>query len=85
MRTPRKPRSRGGQNGQRKPDGARGGNRSGANGGGPSNGMSSAQRIERYLALAREAEAAGDVVQSQYYYQYAEHYVRKENARSAPG
>ena len=85
MRTPRKPRSRGGQNGQRNPDGARTGSRPGANGGGHSTGMSSAQRIERYLALAREAEAAGDVVQSQYYYQHAEHYVRKENAKSVPG
>ena len=33
--------------------------------------------VEHYLALAREAEAAGDVVGSQNYYQYAEHYFRK--------
>lgn len=40
------------------------------------------QSVERYLGLAREAEAAGDVVQSEYYYQYAEHYLRK--TRMAP-
>ena len=33
--------------------------------------------VEHYLALAREAEAAGDVVGSQNYYQHAEHYFRK--------
>ena len=45
-------------------------------------GATPAQRVERYLSLAREAEAVGDVVQSQYYYQYAEHYLRKENAKA---
>ncbi|MDH3239538.1 MAG: DUF4167 domain-containing protein [Alphaproteobacteria bacterium] len=35
------------------------------------------QSVERYLSLAREAEAAGDAVLSQYYYQHAEHYLRK--------
>ena len=33
--------------------------------------------MKHYLALAREAEAAGDVVASQNYYQHAEHFFRQ--------
>jgi hypothetical protein len=49
----------------------------GKNGGRTQNGAMPVQSVERYLALARDAEAAGDAVQSHYYYQHAEHYVRK--------
>ena len=31
---------------------------------------------ERYIALARDAASAGDEVESQNYYQHAEHYLR---------
>jgi Domain of unknown function (DUF4167) len=42
------------------------------------------QRYERYVALAKAAEQAGDPVQSEYYYQHAEHYLRtmKEHGRA---
>ena len=33
--------------------------------------------LKRYLALAHAAEAEGDVVASQNYYQHAEHYFRQ--------
>ena len=51
-------------------------------GGHAQNGATPAQSVERYLGLARAAEAAGDFVQSQYYYQHAEHYFRRENAKA---
>ena len=41
------------------------------------------QVLERYLALARDATAAGDRVAAESYYQYADHYHRVAN--SEPG
>ena len=84
MKTTRKPRSMGGGNGRQPPKDGRHQNRGVTNGGRPQKGASPAQSVERYLPLAREAEAAGDIVQSQYYYQHAEHYLRKENAKAGP-
>ena len=40
---------------------------------GPSNAR---QHYERYLARAREAQVAGDVVEMENCYQHAEHYLR---------
>ena len=34
------------------------------------------RNYERYLALARQAATDGDAVQSEYWYQHAEHYFR---------
>jgi hypothetical protein len=34
------------------------------------------QQYERYLARAREAQVAGDVVEMENCYQHAEHYLR---------
>lgn len=34
------------------------------------------QNYERYIALAKDAEQAGDPVLSENYYQHAEHYLR---------
>jgi len=41
--------------------------------GGPVNAK---QQYERYLALAREARLAGDIVEMENCYQHAEHYFR---------
>lgn len=41
------------------------------------------EQVERYLALAADAAAAGDIVNSEYYYQHAEHYLRLMNAERA--
>jgi Domain of unknown function (DUF4167) len=41
-----------------------------------SNAPNSAQRIERYLALAREATVNGDTIEIDNCYQHAEHYFR---------
>lgn len=38
------------------------------------------QVFERYIALAREAAAAGDRIAAENYYQHAEHYFRIMNA-----
>jgi hypothetical protein len=38
------------------------------------------QVFERYVALAREAAAAGDRIAAENYYQHAEHYFRIMNA-----
>ena len=38
------------------------------------------QVLEKYLALARDATAAGDRVAAENYYQHAEHYYRSINA-----
>jgi hypothetical protein len=38
------------------------------------------QVFERYLALAREAQASGDPVAAENFYQHAEHYYRVMNA-----
>ena len=40
------------------------------------------QVFERYLALAREAQAGGDRVSAENLYQHAEHYFRIMNAQS---
>ncbi len=43
----------------------------------PQNGAGSArQHYERYLARAREAQVAGDVIETENFYQHAEHYFR---------
>lgn len=34
------------------------------------------RNYERYMALAKDAEQAGDPIQSENYYQHAEHYLR---------
>jgi hypothetical protein len=39
------------------------------------------QVFERYLALAREAQSAGDRIASENFYQHAEHYFRVMNAQ----
>ena len=38
------------------------------------------QVVEKYLALARDASSAGDRINAESYYQYAEHYYRVMNA-----
>jgi hypothetical protein len=38
------------------------------------------QVVERYIALAREAAAAGDRIAAENFYQHAEHYFRINNA-----
>jgi hypothetical protein len=38
------------------------------------------QLLEKYLALAREAQAAGDRIAAENYSQHAEHYFRVSNA-----
>ena len=40
------------------------------------NGVNARQQYERYLARAREAQVAGDTVEMENCYQYAEHYFR---------
>ena len=40
---------------------------------------------ERYLALGREAQLAGDEVEMERCYQFAEHYFRVMRAANAPG
>ena len=43
-----------------------------------------AQRnYQRYLALAREAATEGDAVQTEHWYQHAEHYFRMMKERTA--
>src|SRR5712671_3995353 len=39
------------------------------------------QVFERYVALAREAQASGDRVAAENFYQHAEHYFRMMNAQ----
>ena len=41
------------------------------------------QIVEKYLALARDASSAGDRINSESYYQFAEHYYRIMNANAA--
>ena len=43
------------------------------------------QNYERYLALGREAELAGDEVEMERCYQFAEHYFRVMRAANVPG
>jgi hypothetical protein len=40
------------------------------------------RNYERYVALAREAAAAGDAVQTEHWYQHAEHYFRMMKERT---
>jgi hypothetical protein len=43
-----------------------------------------AQLLEKYKSLARDAQLAGDRVQTEYYLQYADHYFRVlEDSRSS--
>jgi len=43
----------------------------------PQNGAGNArQHYERYLARAREAQLGGDVIETENFYQHAEHYFR---------
>ncbi len=60
-------------------------NRSGETRGRAGRGNSPAKSVEQYLALARTAEAAGDAVGSQNYYQHAEHYIRQINGKTKFG
>ncbi|HEX7931181.1 MAG TPA: DUF4167 domain-containing protein [Sphingomicrobium sp.] len=63
-------RGRGGQRGQSlggQPGGNRQDNRQRGN---------AAQLLEKYKSMARDAQLAGDRVQSEYYLQFAEHYFR---------
>jgi hypothetical protein len=40
------------------------------------------RHYERYLALAREAASEGDTVQTEHWYQHAEHYFRMMKDRT---
>jgi hypothetical protein len=52
----------------------------------PANGGGNArQSYERYLAVGREAQLAGDEVEMERCYQFAEHYFRVMRAANAPG
>ena len=51
-----------------------------ANGGG-----NARQNYDRYLALGREAQLAGDEVEMERCYQFAEHYFRVTRAAHPPG
>jgi hypothetical protein len=70
-------RGRGGQRGQNLGSGG-----SGGGGGQPGNRQDNRQRgnaaqlLEKYKSLARDAQLAGDRVQTEYYLQYADHYFR---------
>jgi Domain of unknown function (DUF4167) len=45
------------------------------------------RNYERYVALARDAASAGDSIESENYYQHAEHYLRtmREHAEGRGG
>ncbi len=43
------------------------------------------QVFEKYLALARDAQSAGDRIAAENYYQHAEHYYRTINANNEGG
>jgi hypothetical protein len=43
------------------------------------------QVFEKYLALARDAQSAGDRIAAENYYQHAEHYYRIINANNEGG
>ena len=49
--------------------------------GGRTRGAKPRARVAHYLDLARAAEAAGDAVAAQNYYQHAEHYVRQSGGK----
>lgn len=41
------------------------------------NGSDAKQRFERYTAMAKAAASSGDAVESEKYYQYADHFLRQ--------
>ena len=41
------------------------------------------RNFERFVAMAREAATAGDAVQTEHWYQHAEHYFRMMKERTA--
>ena len=51
----------------------------------PNGGANARQNYERYLALGREAQLAGDEVEMERCYQFAEHYFRAANAPGSEG
>jgi hypothetical protein len=59
---------------------ARRGQQQGQNGSG-----NARAKYERYVALAREAAAAGDVIEMENFYQHAEHYFRVMRAAHGGG
>lgn len=46
---------------------------------------SATQVLEKYLAMARDATAAGDRIAAENYFQHAEHYYRILSANAAQG
>lgn len=60
-------------------------NRSGARGDAaqPKRGATAQASHERYLALARAKALAGDRIEAERYYQYAEHYLRQIRGTAA--
>jgi len=70
------------QNGRRRGRGGQGGPRGPNIGGQPGNRQDNRQRgnaaqlLEKYKSMARDAQLAGDRVQTEYYLQYADHYFR---------
>jgi hypothetical protein len=51
----------------------------------PNGGGNARQKYERYLTLAREAKLAGDDVEMERCYQFAEHFFRVMRAADAAG
>ena len=72
-RSPR--RSSGGER-KRAPSGVRNGSRDDAS-------AKAQKSYERYMALARDAAAAGDTIEMENCYQHAEHFLRVMNERPA--
>ena len=68
-------RGRGGQRGQNLGGGGGGGGQPGNRQDNRQRG-NAAQLLEKYKSLARDAQLAGDRVQTEYYLQYADHYFR---------
>jgi hypothetical protein len=70
------------QGGRRRGRGGQRGQNLGGSGGQPGNRQDNRQRgnaaqlLEKYKSLARDAQLAGDRVQTEYYLQYADHYFR---------
>ena len=70
------------QGGRRRGRGGQRGQNLGGGGGQPGNRQDNRQRgnaaqlLEKYKSLARDAQLAGDRVQTEYYLQYADHYFR---------
>jgi hypothetical protein len=70
------------QGGRRRGRGGQGGGGGGRIGGQPGNRQDNRQRgnaaqlLEKYKSMARDAQLAGDRVQTEYYLQFADHYFR---------